>query len=206
LAETKEPSFGRLVVGKAISSTKRSFESVVRDVIVGVLSLAFGFFVYARLYGWPDAMKEVISAIAFGLAPFAFVLFVVFFWNLWLAPSELAYEASRQKVLLNAPSAQKKPVNWAPWRAMRVISLVQFSKVLANMDPANHAQSSESVAFYNLIWDSIKSGEISYIEELIEIGYGQAHIPRDLNEHSKIERNVAIRWAKEKGFPIPYFE
>ena len=204
-------SFGRLVVGKALSGTKRAFESLLRDVVIGVLSAAFGFGAYWRIFGLPEAMSETLSFILFGFGPLGFIVTAVFFWNLWLAPAELAYQAAlaRGEVIAVAsaiPAAKHKEINWAPWRKMPTYTIMQFAKVLAQDDPASGTQSTEASAFRQLLWIAANNQTLGYKLRTLRSGYDGRPYTEELCVNSEISRAEAISWAKRQDFDVEHIE
>lgn len=128
------PEFGKLVFGKTITNTKRFFASILRDVLLGVACLFIGFGLFWYLRGLPNAMEQALSVIAFTLAPLGALVIVVFFWNLWLAPCELAYQALEQKAKLSGHASYSTP-NYDVWKQRHVYTISEFASLLDNSDP-----------------------------------------------------------------------
>ncbi len=157
--------FGRLVVGKAYANTKRLFADKIKDTFFGVvLALPGGLFSLYR-YGLPVEMQSALNFAAATFGPIGFVVVVVFLWNLWLAPMELAYEQYKLTGTTNQPKPplhQNQDVNWAPWKQMPKFSLLQFAKILAKNDPAKLAETSEAAAYRQLIWIAVNDKTLPF--------------------------------------------
>jgi hypothetical protein len=89
------PSFGWLVFARAFTNTRRFFWRFAVDAPVTALSLAVGSALFGRYIGWEVVRQEWLIFVAFVLAPGGLFVVLTFLWNLWLAPSALAYEAHR---------------------------------------------------------------------------------------------------------------
>jgi hypothetical protein len=197
--EEKTKSFGQLVVAKAISSTRKTFDSLPKDLFIAIFSLVAGFLTYKKLYGWPDAVTEFVSAFAFGLAPFGLIVLLSFLWNLWLAPMELAYEAWRDSLILTKPA----PINWSIWQKRSRYSIDDLAAILAKVDPTLDIRDSNKIAYSDLILEEVKNGKLQYIRRYSDITPEQ-ELPL-AKRYTQIERNLALRWAIEKSIPVDHF-
>jgi hypothetical protein len=98
-----EPTFARLVFGRAVSDTARFLGYTRRDLVLGTIGLILGAVCAYKFVGKADTMSELAYIVAFTLAPGGLILFAVFGWHLWLAPSVLAYEAATARTITVRP-------------------------------------------------------------------------------------------------------
>jgi len=192
-----------MVVGKAYSNTKAIFADKIRDAIFGALLGVLGVVLSWRWHGWPVVMEQSISFVLTAFGPLGFTVAIVFLWNLWIAPAELAYEAFKSTV--SSTASQKTPINWAPWQQMPKLSILQFGKILAHNDPTSKEETSEAAAYRQLIWMAINSQELPYILRKLRRIDGKL-VDEQLCIESQISRDEAIQWAKNRNLDVNHIE
>lgn len=144
------PEFGKLVFGRTITNTRKFFASILRDIVLGTACLFIGSGLFWYFRGLPNAMEQAVSVVAFTLAPFGALLVAVFFWNLWLAPCELAYQAMEQKWRMNGPALCAAP-NWAIWKHREAYTISEFAALLNNSDPESRSFPPSRYAYVKLL-------------------------------------------------------
>lgn len=207
-----EPSFSRLVVFRALKNTWAIFGHRIFDGSLGLASFGIGGAIFWRMFGLGAVTEQLAIFAAFVLAPFAIFTVAAFVWHLIIAPAELIFEriaqnhaaalgAARQSPL-EQPAKAPKPVNWSIWKHRKVLSVHEFSHVLANIDPVGSRDSPESVAFSELIVEDIKANRLQYIHKTIGSYHGSYDRPVDTM--TETNRDDAIKWAQDKGFDVSH--
>jgi hypothetical protein len=153
---------------------------------------------------------EVESALNFAAAtfgPIGFVVVVVFLWNLWLAPAELAYDAWRSALPQTTPVASKSPlpINWAIWQQRTQYSADEFAAILAKIDPSSVQSTTEASAYLQLILEAMRNKTIPYLPRYGGLA-GSHRYELSVNGHNQIEKENAINWANSKGFPVDHIK
>jgi hypothetical protein len=209
MSGTEQPTFSSLVFGKAISETRQFFGSKPRDLALATVSIATGFGLYWYFQGWPVAMEQFASVAAFTLAPLGLVLLAVFFWNLWLAPAALAYEAAKaisthQSIEeIRLETSMYESVNWAIWKQRSSYRITEFASILAEIDP-NTLDTAEVKAFLSLLKEEVSGGKLKAARRK---GFetGQYSVMESPSVY-EISKSNALAWAKAKNFDVSHIE
>ena len=204
MAEGTEPSFGRLVFGKALSDTGQFLKYTRRDLIIGCVTMVLGILLAYLVVGKTDTMKEIVFFTAFTLAPAGAVMFAIFIWHLWLAPSALAYEAARSAVA-RATAVPNETwttslIDWAIWRQRDRYNLVELSSILAKEDP-NGISSSNASAFLDLLKENTMSHKLTVIKDSEAGPYQTADT---WPTYFSVPKNAALKWAADKEFDLSH--
>jgi hypothetical protein len=208
MAKGTEPSFGRLVFGKALSDTGQFLKYTKRDAMLGVFSLALGGTLAYVFVGKADTLKEFAFIAAFTFAPAGIVMIAVFIWHLWLAPSALAYEAAKASVGNSKPDSvvpKKEQVNWAPWKQRSQYSLYEFAKILAKTDPAAQRLSTEGSSFLRLLLEEVQNRKLAALPTFRPDIWGEQHLSNPDYE-TEVQRVAAITWAESKNFDVTHIK
>jgi hypothetical protein len=201
-----EPTFTQLIFKNAWANTKRFFRSVRHDIIGGGLAACAGFTVFYFLQGLPVAVEGFITAAAFTFGPIAAAVILVFFWNLLISPSELAYEAIRkhqnQTIAIEAqPHNDPPPVNWNTWKQMDEWSIDQFAAILARVEPTTLRTTPDSRAYRKLISDDVEAKKLPYVKEYDYGIYDGRQYEKEVDGKTRIKKSEAIKWADaHEGF------
>lgn len=196
MAEEGEPSFSRLVFGKAVSDTARFLAYTKRDLIFGVITVALGAGLAWYFVGKADTMKEMVFFAAFTVAPAGIVMIAVFIWHLWLAPAALAYEVYKGG---SASAVGPDPeVNLTPMRLRAVWDVPSFAEVLRAVDPKARTPG-HRFSYKVTILDALKHRGLKYIRVASHRVQGGYYPPSDSSE---IAKEDAIEWAEKNGFDM----
>jgi hypothetical protein len=213
MADDQEPSFGWLVLRKAVADTKEFFGSTTRDVAMGAFLAVLGFANYWRRYGLPAVRDEFLSAFYSTFEPLLIVVAMVFVWHLWLAPAAIAYEAARtafkQRNTTSKQPPQPKtqpPVKWAIWKQMERYKAQEFAAILAKNDPASSMSSTEQEAFLRLIIEQMRTKALSYVRRYSQDYLSGGTEEIDPNEFTEIKRIDAIKWAQSRDFDVSHIK
>lgn len=203
---TEPTSFGWHVWDRAISETIRFFGYKVRDIVLGVTTFTLGLGLAIYFVGKVDTMKEIGFMAVFTFAPAGFLLFAVFLWNLWLAPSALTYTtavAALERAALAQPSAKpeklKSSINWAVWRQRAKYTLYEFAAILANEDPASGQMNNETSAFASLLIESVK-------EKKLNAARIEWDLAGEVGGLTEIMKPDALAWARYRDFSVRHIE
>jgi len=199
-----EPSFGRLVFGRALADTGRFLGYTKRDIILGGITLALGGFLAYVFVGKADTLKEFAFIAAFTFAPAGIVMIAIFVWHLWLAPSVLAYEAVRSAAALSTTAPKQistaPTVNWAIWKQRSQYNLAELSSILAKEDP--HGMSSHSAtAFLDLLKEEVMGRKLATIKDSEAGPYQTADL---WPTYYSLPKDAALKWAADKGFDLSH--
>lgn len=213
MATGEPPSYSGLVFRLAWANTWALLKDRTRDVIFGIPTMLIGAAIFLLLYGWAEMKHEVITFLAFVLAPGGLFLIFAFFWNLCLASDQLVYDAIKSlpltpglpaKPAVPAPK-QKPPVNWSVWKAREKLSLADFAAILARNDPAAMGETTEQAAFLALLLEAANAGKFPIIPTYFE-SFGGRRTAREVDEDTEVEKKVAIDWADSKRFDVAHIK
>ena len=179
------------------------------DALVGVPSALVGGAIFLVFYSWNAMTKEIFTFVAFVLAPAGIFFVCAFLWNLFLASDELLYESikSVQVRVAGGPSRADLPVvNWSIWKQMPKFTVAEFAAILARRDPAVSRSNSEQQGYLRLIFEDIQAEKLRYVVEYRERPYTDERYERALDEDSSLLREIALKWAHEKGIDVSHIE
>ncbi len=202
----KAPSFSRLVLGSAVANTSATFGDWKQKTYLGLFSAVSGFGLQWLVSGWDVAVTQIFQTAMFIFGPIGFSVVVIFLWNLWLAPSELAYKS----MTVAAPTAHPKapieaPVNWVIWKNFDKYTVKEFAAILAKRNPTNLAQTFEQAAYEKLIFEDIGTKMLGHIPRIVKV-YGNRDYEKEIDGDTQIKKNEAIVWAEAKHFPIAHIK
>jgi hypothetical protein len=198
--------FSRLVLRRAWRNTWWLLKDRTIDVAIGGASVVVGAAIFLRVYGWDEMTKEVVTFLAFALAPAGLFLVFAFLWNLCLASDELVYEAISGLAPTTATLQIKsppQPVNWGIWKKRTRYAVDQFAAILAKLEPMAAASPAEKASFRELILEAIKEKELEYVREFY-IDFTGHKVQRDISEDTEIKKEDAIAWAEDNGFSVDH--
>jgi hypothetical protein len=193
------PSFSRLVLHRTCTNIWEFLKSIKRDIAIAVISLGVGFSLYWHYNGLPVAMEQATSVVAFTLAPLGFVALVVILWHVFLAPFELIYQSNGMEIGKENPHPQT--INWEIWKRRSQYKLIELAAILAKTDPTKMKLSSDGNAILELLMDEIRSGKVHHVSRL---GVRFNSYLDSLSFDDRIERGVALSWAKENSFDVEH--
>lgn len=169
---------------------------ILRGHVMGFLLWLVGAIVYVFVVNWGQWVDVFIETLSFGFIPVLMVGFLVFLWNLWLAPYRLSYENSSRDSL-GDPRKPKIP-DYDAWDAVDPIGVIQASYLWSEMEPMHNIPTGNEGAYYSMIKNSIKNGEIKGLERGAEIDSINLALG-NLNFHSiEVHRNSLIDLANIK--------
>lgn len=212
MAEDQE-SFGRLVVNRAASLTVKFFETKLYDAGYLVMSLVIGCALYYLKWGLPRAMSEALPIVMFSFAPLGIFVACVFIWNLWLAPSTLAYEANRAVIAHAAAAAALavvpdpgKSIDWRIWKQRSRYTVAELAAILARYDPAISRFTPEVAAYQRLILEEIREHKLQYIHESRTDALTGSVCPMPIDHRTPVLRDNALNWARTKKFEVSHVQ
>ena len=200
--ERTEPTFTRLIVGKTWSNTKRFFKSVKRDLIITIIPAIVGFGALCAIKGPTMALADLVTAAAFTFGPIGFACVAVMFWYFWIAPAELAYEASRATSHYPTQKAKQppEPTDWTTWRHRSKYNAFEFAAILSKTDPIAPGMSHNESARLRLIVEEMNNGKLHYLRKAGIRNNYQA------DGSDEISKSEAVKWAKIKGIDVSHIE
>ncbi|MBL6854434.1 MAG: hypothetical protein ISS15_03040 [Alphaproteobacteria bacterium] len=214
--KSEGPSFSGLVFGRAVKDTATFLGYTRRDLIIGAIALILGAGCAYLFVGRADTMNELALIVAFTLAPAGLILFAVFIWHLWLAPSVLAYEAA-QEAFKRPPVAAPVPVampplrpaapafNFSLWKRRQTYTVFELSELLAAAGRSDTETPVKSGDALLLILEAMKLKTLKYVIEYRENYTGDRY---EIAPHGDTVMNKAeaINWANANGFDTSKFE
>jgi hypothetical protein len=212
MAEGNEPSFGWLVIVRAWQGTLETFETTWRAIVLAIVLAIVSLGVQFGHSGKDAMMADVGTTIWQTLLPIAVVGGIILFWNLWLAPAALAFEAAQKALAAaQAPASAsvpmappEPPINWAIWKHRSEYNMYEFAKILAKTEPADSTLSREAAAYLRLVREEVDNKRLKYIPRYA-MGF-ESRYEVSVDEYSEIPRADALAWAKAKGFDVSVVE
>ena len=112
-----------------------------RALSLGVIYIVLGTAICLLAKGMDEALNEIEKILMYGMGPIAVVSFVVFLWNLWLAPFQLLsgrIESAIAKSSDNKSGSDQNSVDRADpknWSNVQVLQLWQAADLCAGDSP-----------------------------------------------------------------------
>ena len=164
----------------------RHFARFGQHLFIPVLFMAAGGGIDLYVRGAAQVMNEWTIFIIYTLVPLGGFAFLLFLWNLWLAPYRLLSEAS--------PSAEiEKEANWKEWAKVPKFTAWQAARLWVNLEPDFNTDSGPSYPVFRRLKYDATSGKVKAIPRLI---HGQ---PLEVDRHTEFDRDELVRYAKENG-------
>ena len=209
----KEYSFTRLVWGYAISHTWKAFRSKVWDAFYVLISSIIGVPLFIWMFGVPEATKEALGLIGFAFVPLGIFFICGFVWNLWLAPSALAYDAVNNRLqLLSSPSSapveiRPNPPDFTLWNKRNSYSIREFAALLDGIDPAAGMNTNRAQGLERLLIEEASGGRLDYARRYKTVSTNvfdgttkKIEVSPDVT--TQIARKAAIDWALAKNIDV----
>ena len=178
------------VFRRALRDTWKFFGYTIRRVFTSATVFVIGAALGVRYLGLEKAMEEAHISVLYFFSPFIAIAFVVFLWNLWLAPYRLMDE--RIDELANRKGETPSRVNTTPadpsrWKPVQELELYKVAELCGGLSPLRVIEGSNDVAkaVYTELIAALRSGELKGSNEP-EYAYEGTLIKRkDLQEYFK---------------------
>lgn len=192
----QHPSFAREVLTVAWSHSRALLRSRLLAGLTTIASLVIGILSQWLVGGLAPNWYTVLGTSIASLVT-ALVLFAVYFLcRLFLAPSEVVYEALRPLIANTSIFGVARPANYSIWKIPRSYTIAEFACLLAGMDPSSHASTSDSQSYVRILLEEVQTGNLKYTRPT---GWGpDAQYNPDMN--ARLAKDDALAWAEANGF------
>ena len=193
--ETKHYDFSKRIFKTAWADTFAFFKRLKFAAISALFSFLVGAGIFYAFFGFDAVMEEAVIAGAFVFAPIGLFAFLLFLWNLSIAPFKLVYEAATAR----PPKATGQPVqfdfeepDYGVWDMTDNFTLAEASKLLAGQKTTVPAITDETKAWFNAVLAAGHSKEI--------------HLNGSANDPEKcyVTREDLIKFAKARKKKPPF--
>jgi hypothetical protein len=109
--------------------------------------------------------------------------------------------ALTEKLASSSPKALRYTINWTPWKLRSAFSLLEFSQILARLDP-NGASTNESEAFKDLLIEEANAGRLD--AKMSRDSYTRGLRPA--NFETMVSKSDAVKWAKTNSIDVSHIQ
>lgn len=193
--ETKHYDFSKRIFKIAWGDTVAFFKKRIAVGVSFLFSVIVGAGFFYLFYGNIELEKEIGTIVAFVLAPFGLFAFLLFLWNLSIAPFKLVYEkigASSARPRGQTVQFDLEEPDYDIWDMINEFTLADASNLLAGQKTTMRHVTDESKVWLNVILDAVEGKEI--------------HLkgPGDDPNQIYVTRKELVKFAKARNKKPPF--